>query len=212
VKTIVIACEKGGVGKSTLAINLALALAFGQTAQVGLVEADSQKSIEGWQTRRGQEDLPILSADPRQAATAVQAAKDDGFDYLIFDTAPTRHLSEIEPIFKHADLIIVPVPPVMMDLEPSLNTVLKARDMGKKCSVVLTKVPPQRGVAKHWRIIEVQKNLEDLIEISPVTIGDREAFKAANDQGRGVIEIDRSGKASQEILALANWVYGVLVK
>jgi len=210
VKTIVIACEKGGVGKSTLAINLALA--FGQTAQVGLVEADTQKSIQGWQARRGNDDVPILAVDPREAAQAVAAAKLDKFDYLIFDTAPTRHLNEIKPIFEHADLVIVPVPPVMMDLEPSLNTVIMAKNMGKKCCVVLTKVPPQRGVAKHWRIVEAQKNLSDLIDISPVTVGDREAFKAANDQGKSVIEIDKSGKAALEIGQLAHWIYGVMTK
>ena len=124
-QTIVLATQKGGSGKTTLAIGLALAaIQAGHT--VRLIETDSQGTLSNWQGRRPYAE-PIV--EPVYVAGDVeqrlQSLGRDGVTLTIIDTAGGVSAATTAAI-RHADLCLIPARPSIADIEaaaPTLSTV-----------------------------------------------------------------------------------------
>jgi chromosome partitioning protein len=132
---------KGGVGKTTTAVNLAAILA--EKNQVLLVDADPQGSATWWVERNQsgmgfdltQESNPKLLSDLRQI-------KD--YDLVVVDTPPALRSEALTAVINSADYLILPTPPAPMDLTVLIETVQTAViPLQIAHRVLLTKVDPR---------------------------------------------------------------------
>lgn len=131
--TVALLAQKGGVGKTTLALSLAVqAELAGKRA--GVVDADPQASASGWfLTRKGHgKGTPLVAAaaDPALIRRAQADAKDDGFEWLFLDTP--AGVSELPATAADvADLILIPCLPAILDMDAMAPTVKLAKRSGK---------------------------------------------------------------------------------
>jgi len=141
-KIITIAHQKGGVGKSTLAINLALC--FQDQLSVALIDTDLQGSL--YHSREDFPDLTIISAD--KVADIQKLA----YDLIIVDTPP--YLSNKLPeLFLHSDFILVPTKPGFFDVMAIRSTLAMIKEAQQKApqlkaGIVLNMVKPRSGITR----------------------------------------------------------------
>jgi len=104
-KVIALLAWKGGVGKSTLTINLATA-AIEDGHKVGIIDLDPQSSLSEWSDRREAEQPFVSDAKPRAVAQIVAAGRGIGLDLMLIDTPPNA-TDEVEAALTVADTIII---------------------------------------------------------------------------------------------------------
>jgi chromosome partitioning protein len=137
-KIIAVVNGKGGVGKTTTAVNLAAT--FAEQQKVLLVDADIQGSASWW-IGRSQNGMGFdLSQDTNpQHLSHLRSIK--GYDLVIVDTPPALHSEALAAVVGIADYLVLPTPPAPMDLAVLVDTVKSAvAPLGIPHRVLLTKV------------------------------------------------------------------------
>ena len=136
--TIVLATQKGGSGKTTLAIGLALAaIQAGHT--VRLIETDSQGTLSNWQSRRPYAEPtvePVYSAGDIEAR--LELLRQSGVTLTIIDTAGGVSAATTAAI-RHADLCLIPARPSVADIEAAAPTLGVARAWNKPFALCSTR-------------------------------------------------------------------------
>jgi len=194
--TVALVSQKGGAGKSTLALHLAVE-ASAQGRKALLVDLDSQGNVARWAERRG-DRLPDVSAEhPANLARALKAARAEGYHLIVLDTAPHADPAAVLAV-RAADLVLVPCRPSTFDLE-AIRTTLDLCDMTKKRALVVLNAAPIRS-----RVIgEAEAAIRrDGGEVSPIVIRQRVAFQHGVIDGRTAAEFEPGGIAAQEVAAL----------
>ncbi|MDJ0662174.1 MAG: ParA family protein [Crocosphaera sp.] len=139
-KTTIIAIinGKGGVGKTTTAVNVAAILAEKQ--DVLLVDADPQGSASWW-TQRSKEGMDFDLTEENNPIILQKLRKVEEYDLIVVDTPPALRSEALKSVITCADYIILPTPPAAMDLTALIETV-KTAVMPLKVAhrVLLTKV------------------------------------------------------------------------
>lgn len=133
---IAITSEKGGVGKSTLAFNLAGALA--ERGRVVLVDEDSRvRSCLQWATLAA---VPFAVVAPEDAAASLPGA-----DFLVVDSEGRPSLEDLSELAASVDRLLIPCGPSRLELQSGLNLwrLLKARGSVDAVRLVITKALPQ---------------------------------------------------------------------
>lgn len=118
VKTIVVANQKGGSGKSTSAVHLAVAAERAGDGPVVISDTDPQGSTVDWFNQRKKGDIDTPRYAPLTLSELrgdLRALKDASASYLFIDTAPSIG-SVNEKLFAEADLILIPLNPTPTDL------------------------------------------------------------------------------------------------
>lgn len=191
-KTVAIISQKGGAGKTTLALHLATSssLAGRNTA---IIDLDPQASAANWGDRR-EADLPVvLSAHASRLAHEIRRVREMEGDLLIIDTAPHSDSAALEAA-KAADLILVPCRPAILDIEAISNTLDLVKTTGTPIFVVMNAVAPQGSEAAE--ATEAIAGLE--VSVSPVALHQRVAFSRALITGQSAEEFEPAGKAARE--------------
>ena len=195
-KTLVIISQKGGAGKTTLAVNLATAAELAGFPTV-LIDLDPQGSSRVWAEQRGGNAPEVLSDHPKQLPVLIEKAALAGAGLVIVDTAPNADQSALIAA-RAADLIVIPCRPSVYDLAAILASVDLTAIAKRPHVAVINAAPVQGEVAA-----DAAANLtEQGVVVSPVTIHQRAAFPNSAISGRGVQEYEPRGKAAVEIMAL----------
>ena len=192
--------QKGGSGKTTLAVHVAVAA--GEAGErVVIVDTDPQRSASTWGGSR-QQDTPIIApVAAAELGSVVAAARHDAMTLSIIDTAPHAAPDAVR-VAQLADLIIIPCRPAAFDLAAAGSAVDIVRAAGARGAFVLSACPFRAP-----EIAETRTVLEGFgLPIAPVVVTDRRAFARAVATGRAVTEFDAEGKAAEEIRELWHWL------
>ncbi|MFK7943257.1 MAG: AAA family ATPase [Paracoccaceae bacterium] len=125
-RTILVANQKGGVGKSMIAVNLAAALSRGGL-RVALADADRQMSSLGWLRRRPENVPQIRGIDWTKAASIGEYPKK--LDWLIIDAPGSLKGSKAESLIAEAKAVLTPVQPSVFDEEATKGFLEEIDDM-----------------------------------------------------------------------------------
>lgn len=192
-QTIAIISQKGGAGKTTLAVHLAVAsAASGQNTAI--MDLDPQASAARWSDRREAELPVVISAQAARLPIEKERVRENGGDILFIDTAPHADSVAVSAA-RAADLVIVPCRPAILDVEAAVTTIDLIRMTDTPVIVVLAAVPYHGGEAD-----EAQSVLRDFgVPVCPARMGNRIAFSRSLTFGQVAQETDPGTKAAQEI-------------
>lgn len=204
-KVVTFAAQKGGVGKTTLAVNIAVA-ASARGTRTALFDLDPQESATAWSERRSNDDPHIEPISARRLGQAIEAARAAGFDFAIIDTPPAAG-SEAAEAAQRADLVIIPCRPSLVDLDAIKTTAQLIASTGRPGVVVLNAAPPTATALIKDACLLVR---ETGLDVASTIIRERSAYRAAWPLGQGVIEYEPSGKAATEIASLLDFIFDKL--
>lgn len=203
-KVITLAAQKGGAGKTTLAVHLAVQ-AHKAGERVVLVDTDPQGSATAWARARGQDAPVIVAATSSQLSDVMAASSNDGMTLVIIDTPP-HAAPGAAAASTLADLVLVPVRPSAFDLAASGASAEIART-AKRAAFVLSACPSRAP-----EIMEARKALElQGLPVLDTEIGERRSYARAVASGRAVAEFEPAGRAAHEISQLWREIKKVIV-
>jgi chromosome partitioning protein len=206
-----IAQQKGGAGKTTLAIQLGVAwLAIGK--RVAMLDIDPQASLFTWFNLRrrrlgdGEGGLVVQGLSGWRLGSELGRMRRE-FDLVLVDSPPHAE-TDARGAIRAADLVLLPCQPNALDLWASKATLDLAEAAGTDALLVLNRVPA-RGRAADAIRGEIEGERWPLAAAS---LGNRQAFAASIGEGRGVAETAPRSPAGQEVAALAAEVLARLAR
>ena len=195
-KTLAIISQKGGVGKTTLAT--ALAVAAEREGKIAAVfDLDPQASAAFWKDTRTADTPAVVAIPPARLQHVLKAAADTGCDLAIIDAPPFAKDIAFEAA-QHADFILIPTRPAVLDVMAMTKTLELVTHYGRPSAVVLTFCPIQGR-----EIADTEEAVKQLgASIAPVRIHNRVAYSRAQQTGLTAQEFEPDGKAAAEIKQL----------
>ncbi len=199
-KIVAVISQKGGAGKTTLAIHLAAA-AHGAGYGAAIFDMDPQATAETWGQWRGDKPPEVLPAKAATLARSLDKAREAGADVLVLDTPGAAEGASLAAA-NVADLILIPCRPRSFDLAAVQQTATLARTTGHPIWLVFNGTATRGQVRADAREVAAGIGLA----IAPVQLAERASFHRATEQGLTAQEIEPDGKAAAEITALWQWV------
>ena len=197
--TVAMISQKGGSGKTTLAVHLAVC-AERQGLPTVILDLDPQGSACAWLKRR-QEDTPeVLAVETSQLAGLLKHAQEGGAGLVIMDTAPHSDRTAVLAA-QLADVVLIPCRPSAFDVDAIASTLTLTRLADAQAAVVLNAIPTRGDYAE-----EVRAGLSERVTVAPIHLYQRAAYFNAVNDGRSVEEYEPKGKAAEEIRRLYQWV------
>ena len=200
-KTISFLSQKGGTGKTTLCVHLAVAAGkMGKSAVI--LDLDPQASATGWKDNRSDETPVAVSLQFSRLGQTLAASKQSGADLAFIDSAP--HSDQVAMAAAEvADLILIPCRAGILDIRAIAMTAKIAKLAGKPVFVILNALPPQATslIAEARDAVAVHG-----LDLAPVTIHQRAAYAHSLIDGHVAMEFDPKGKAADEITKLYQWL------
>jgi chromosome partitioning protein len=193
--------QKGGNGKTTTALGLAVAASLA-ARDVAVIDLDSQATAANWSDRRGKETPAVVSCQVSRLAQVLTAAAKGGADLAIIDT-PGKSTDALIAAAKAADFVLIPIQPQLYDIETltGLKDVLTLAG-NPPAAVVVNRAPIQGK-----RHIETQEAaITQGFTVCPVVIFARTAHGDAGNIGQAAAEYEPNGKAAQEMSELYAYI------
>ena len=208
-RSIAVIARKGGSGKSTVALHLALA-AFLRGRKVLVADTDAQRSSTQALRGRSQPGPGLVETSGAKLFALQNAALRGGVETLVIDT-PAVVEEEISHAIVAADLCLLIIRPTFLDLAAAIQTGDIVRRLRKPVLVVLNQAPsPRAGVEPPAvkRALEALKVMR--LPAAPVILRARASYQSALEIGRSVEELEPPADAGLEMADLWGFVDGFL--
>jgi len=208
-KVITIAQQKGGTGKTTIAVNLALTFIKIHNFKVAIIDTDPQGSLGKWYMVRNDKgysnkNLTFKTASLWGAQYESKILKETN-DIVIIDTPPKIE-SDARPAIEAADLVLIPLAPSHVDFWATEAIIEIAKKAKRK---ILTQI--NRANHRSKLIQDTYEYIKSIEVLSTNTLlGHRQIFVSSMGEGRTVVEKQRKGKAIDEIKEIANKIISEL--
>ena len=204
-KVITIAQQKGGTGKTTLAVHLALAFIKYCNLKVAIIDTDPQGSLGKWFMIRSEkkisnENLTFKTASLWGAQYESKSLKKD-HDIIIIDTPPKIE-SDARPAIEAADLVLIPVAPSHVDFWATEAIIDIAKKAKRKILIQINRVNHRSKLIS--QTLDYINSLK--VKATDTLIGHRQIFVSSMGVGKTAVEKQRSGKAIQEIKDISNQI------
>jgi chromosome partitioning protein len=198
-KTIVVANQKGGSGKSTITVHIAAAAEHAGDGPAVISDTDPQGTAADWfnQRKRAGLDTPrysVLTLSDLRAR--IEGLGEAGASYLFIDTAPSIGAVNAD-LFALADLILIPLNPTPADLRALVKGLPLVRQSGKPFQFVLTRVRPNLRNNDGAAIA-----LNALGLVLTTRMHERVIYAETFAHGKTALETDAKSVAAQEVSAL----------
>ncbi len=198
-RTIVVASQKGSVGKTTIAGHLGVMAEQNNEGPVALIDTDPQGSLASWWNERTNETPLFAQVEIGKLTEHLQALAKGGIKLAIIDTPPSV-TEMIQQVLRTADLVLIPTRPSPHDLRAVGSTVELVENAGKRMIFVINGAAPRARIAGEAAVALSQHGT-----VAPVTLYQRTDFASSMIDGRTVQEIDPKGRSAEEIGKL--WKY-----
>jgi chromosome partitioning protein len=199
-KIVAIISQKGGVGKTTLALHLAVAAERDGRATV-IVDLDPQASAATWQDLREEETPVVQPAQINRLGVILDEAKRQGAAFVVIDTSPNSESASLAAA-RAADLVLIPCRPHLLDLKAIGSSIELARLAKKPFFVVVNAVPPRGALGSE---ADTAIGTYDA-PVAPVHLSMRAAYYHCLVNGQVAQEYEPTGKAAEEAFELYKWV------
>jgi len=211
-KVITIAHQKGGVGKSTIALNLAVEL--GKKYPLNVIDLDYQKSISVFNENRKETGLKPLNIIPVKNKKELMKVIDNTDGIILIDSGGfDSDLNRIAIV--GADIIITPLSNNLIEiygLETFKKILIELREVRNdlKSNILLNNVNPQatKSIQELQEYISSNKNYFNIFE---TVLRRRSDFAKSFELGKSVVEMDKTSKASKEIQNLIREIEKILL-
>jgi chromosome partitioning protein len=201
VRTLAIVSQKGGSGKTTIAVHMAVCAALSEL-KTAILDIDPQHSAYGWnQSRPDERKLDAVAADASQLAALLRQAEEAGVDLAIIDTAP-HSSGDAAVAAKLADLVLIPCRPARFDLDAVASTLEIIKAASTQAVVVINAASPRGPLAEEARTALTRQGAT---VVTPV-LHQRVAYSHAVIDGQSVHEYEPGGAAANEITELYNHI------
>ncbi|MAV22883.1 MAG: cobyrinic acid a,c-diamide synthase [Gammaproteobacteria bacterium] len=204
-KVITISQQKGGTGKTTLAVHLALAFIKYHNLKVAIIDTDPQGSLGKWfmirtEKKVSSENLTFKTASLWGAQYESKTLKNDN-DIVIIDTPPKIE-SDARPSIEAADLVLIPMAASHVDFWATGAIVDIAKKANKKILVQINR-SSQRS-----KLIEKTKDFIKSLDLSSTKtiIGNRQIYTSSMGEGKTAVEKQKKGNAVEEIKNLSDQI------
>lgn len=194
--------QKGGVGKTTLSVNLAASFARAG-ARVLLIDGDPQGSALDWAAAREGDPLFSVVGLPRATIHKEIAQIGHGYDHIIID-GPPRVTDLARSALMASDFVLIPVQPSPYDIWAA-DGIVKLLDEAR-----VYKENLQSAFVINRKIVNtaIGRDVSEALGVYPIdvlsaSIAQRVIFAEAVAQGKAVYEVDKQGPAAAEIEAVA---------
>ncbi len=200
-KTLAIIAQKGGTGKTTLSVHLAVQATL-EGKRVLVLDMDPQASATAWWKRRQADRPELIQGRGEALPQLLEQAGKQSYDLVIADTAP--HSSEDSTACARlADHVLIPTRPAILDLDAIGATTGIVNQVRSSAAIVLNACPPPNRYGEPHIVGEAREALKVYgLPVCEVAVSQRAAFSHALIDGRAVAEFDAGGKAAREINGL----------
>lgn len=201
-KIIAIIGQKGGSGKTTTALGLAVE-ATRTDLTVAVIDLDPQATAANWSDRRQVKDAPaVVSCQVARLSQVLNAAKEQGVKLAIIDTAGKSTDAAIAAA-KVAHRVLMPIQPQLFDIETLQNVKEVLTLAGNpRADVIINRAAVQGK--RHEETQEVAVSMG--FTVAPVVLYQRAAHGDAGNVGQTASEYEPKGKAAQEMADLYNYI------
>ena len=208
-KVITISQQKGGTGKTTLAVHLAMAFIKYHNLKVAIIDTDPQGSLGKWfmirtEKKVSNENLTFKTASLWGAQYESKTLKND-HDIVIIDTPPKIE-SDARPSIEAADLVLIPMAASHVDFWATGAIVEIAKKANKK---ILAQI--NRSSQRSKLIDKTNDFIKSLdLESTQIIIGNRQIYTSSMGEGKTAVEKQRKGNAVDEIKKLSDQILNQL--
>jgi chromosome partitioning protein len=190
-KTIALINTKGGVGKTTLASNLAAWVAL-TNRRVAMVDLDPQRSLASWWKRRGQSENPQIFSGAESAADAVEKLQLDGWDFCFLDSPPSALLL-IQEAIEAADVVLIPCKAGGHDVDAMRDALRLVHHSGKPYRIVINEVMPRERAQEALRETLTKAGFP----VASLDISRRTSFATGANVGKAGFEMNDKEAGNQ---------------
>ncbi len=204
-KVLTISQQKGGSGKTTIAVHLALAFIKYHNLKVAVIDTDPQGSLGKWfmirtEKKISNDNLTFKTASLWGAQYESKTLKKD-HDIVIIDTPPKIE-SDARPSIESADLVLIPVAASHVDFWATGAIVEIAKKANKKILIQIN-----RSSQRSKLISKTNEFIKSLnLSATKTIIGNRQIFASSMGEGKTAVEKQKKSNAVEEIKQLSEQI------